>query len=137
MSPASTRRHFLTLTSVVTGTAIAGCNAPLGGNEYYPITIENDHDQNHMVVVSITIFDAHGLGFSTAFNDNMLVGAGRTHEFEEGIPAPDSNPEYTVLVMLENETTKRLDFTLDKGIEKLNIRITSEGEIEIQPIYIS
>ncbi|WP_332898986.1 hypothetical protein [Haladaptatus sp. CMSO5] len=134
MSPGSTRRHFLTLASVVTGTAIAGCNAPLGGSEYYPITIENDHDQNHMVVVSITIFDDHGLGFSTAFNNNMLVGSGRSHEFEEGIPAPDSNPEYTVLVMLENETTNRLDFTLDNGIAELKIQITAGGEIEIQPV---
>lgn len=130
------RRNALHLLGTGLVTGLAGCSAvPFGSEqEYAPVVLENDHDRKHMMSVTVTTVPEGPGGFTEYFSDVWLVEAGEEHAFEEGLAFTDHQPELMVLVVLEDETAKRAEFSFDFDLEELHVVVTEAGEIAVQAV---
>lgn len=128
------RRNALRLLGTGLMGGLAGCSSLTSGDkqEYAPVVLENNHNTPHMMSVSITTIPDEGLGFTEYFSDTWLVDSGGEHTFEEGPAFTDYEPELMALVVLENETAKRTEFSFSPDLTELRVLITEKGEIEVQ-----
>jgi|AntDeeMetagen285_2_1112576.scaffolds.fasta_scaffold00126_1 hypothetical protein len=129
----SCRRNTLCLIGTGLMGGLAGCSSlTFGGKqEYAPVVLKNNHNTPHMMSVSVTSIPDEGLGFTEYFSDTWLVDTGGKHTFEEGIAFPDFGPKLMALVVLENETAKRADFSLSSDLTELRVLVTENGEIKV------
>lgn len=86
-----------------------------------------------MISMSITDPPDVGSGWTEFFSDTWHLAPGGEHTFEESLAVPDSPVEVMVLVVLEDETAKRAEFSLDFELHELRVVITENGQIKIQP----
>ncbi len=130
-----TRRN--TLRAIGTGglLGLAVCSSITSGadQEYAPVVLRNDHSSKHMMSVAITTVPKVKSGFTEYFSEVWHLRPGNDKRFEQGLAFTDYEPELTALVALEDETTKRSDFSFDFDLRELQVVITEEKNVEISP----
>lgn len=128
------RRNVLRLFGAGLVAGLSGCGIFGAGNkqEYAQLTMENNHEP-HMMSVAITTIPDAGSGFTEYFSDVWFVDAGDEQTFEKGLAFTDHEPELMALVVLDDETASRKQFTFTSDLSELRVVITDRGQIELQP----
>jgi hypothetical protein len=129
------RRELLKVGIPILTMLIPGCMGDDSSdpNPETPIEVINKSGKRHLVSVSITtVPEEHG-GFTKYFSDVHLVEGGSRHTFDEGMGGTDHTPEIFVLVALDNETVGQSSFEYSSTMSRIKIRVTEEGDVEIQP----
>lgn len=131
----SSRRGVLQMGGTALGVAMAGCGSfPIGRPIYVPIVLQNNHHIPHMMSISITsLIPDVGSGWTEFFTDTSYLEPGDEETFEERLAVPDAPVQVMALVVLEDETAKQEEFSLDFELRELRVLITENGQIRIQP----
>ncbi|RJT07031.1 hypothetical protein D3261_03140 [Halococcus sp. IIIV-5B] len=92
----------------------------------------NNQNTPHQVTLSITTIPDEGGGFSNYFTGTWLVTSNSEHTFEKELMFTDFEPELMALVVLDDGTRTRTDFTFSLDLTALRIIIADE-DIHVQP----
>ncbi|MFC5974011.1 hypothetical protein ACFPYI_22045 [Halomarina salina] len=133
-SPLS-RRRVLALGATASVSALAGCTDYVfgGPQEYLPVVVENNHDELHRMMFSVTSEFTGEVGSSEYFIDWRQLSSGEQYRFDEGVPYTDYSPMLTAMATLEDGTFGRVEFEFYE-FEELRFRVTSEKTLDIVPV---
>ena len=128
------RRQVLRILGSGSIAGLAGCSSlsSRGTQNNAPVILENNGNTSHQITVSVTTIPDDGVGFTEYFCGTWLVESDSEHAFEEALTFTDHEPDLMVLVVLENESAKRSEFSFGLDLIELRVTISENGEIKIQ-----